>query len=193
MAAAGNFRGLRREVAVALRGRKRTLYETSKALGRRPGDIQRALRQMHAEGQLKASDPKPVRGTLFWFNEEHAEALEVALAEASPPGQITAEQRLLAIVAPQESDPYLVLERGDLNGAIAWVVEWGGEGELLIGLAPGTPERSAKQLVGALREADIKCTQRRVGEVSDGEQLRRDMVAVREARAVVRESEESSV
>ena len=61
--------------------------KTSKALGRRPGDIQRALRQMHADGQLEASDPKPVRGTLFWFNEGYAEELEAALAEASPPAR----------------------------------------------------------------------------------------------------------
>lgn len=162
-------------------------------MGRRPGDIQRTLRQMHTEDLLVSSDPKPVRGTFYWFNEEHAEDLEAALEVDRPAGQIAAEQRLLALVVPEDSDPYPVLGRGDLNGPIAWVVEWGGEGELLVALSPGTPQRSAEQLVRALRDAGVRCTQRRTGEVIDGGQLRRDTVAMREARNAVRESEESTL
>lgn len=192
MSVSGNFRGLKRDIAVALRGRKRTLYETSKAMGRRPGDIQRALRQMHAEGLLKASEAKPVRGTLFWFNEEHAEALDAALAEATPAGQLRSEQRTLAIEAPEDADPYPVLGRGDLSGLVAWVAEWGGDGELLVGMAHDVPKRSADQLVGALREAGIKCQQRRIGEISAGVETRRHAIAVEEAKRPVK-AEESTI
>lgn len=171
---AANFRGLRREIAVVLRlPRKRTLYEASKALGRRPGDIQRTVRQMYSEGLLEASDPKPVRGTLFWFAEEYAEELDEALTEDRPPGQLSTEQRVLAIEAPNGVDPYRVLGRNDLNGLISWVAEWGGDGELLIGMAQGTALLAVEQLIGALRESDIVCVQRRMGEIMDGAGLRR--------------------
>lgn len=180
------FRGLRRDIAVALRGGpRRTLFETSKVLGRRPGDLQRTLRQMHSEGLLlsdakESGDGQPKRGTLFWFNEEDfGEALEQALADERPPGQLLENQRVLTI-APKgdEADPYSVLGRSDLNGAISWVVEWGGDGEVLVGMVHGTPKRVVDQLVAALRNAKLKCKQRRVGELMDGEAFRREVAAV---------------
>lgn len=184
---AANLRGTRRDIAVAVRGeRKRTLYEISKAMGRRPGDIQRTVRQMFAEDLLLADDPNPGRGTHYWFNEtDHAEALEAALEDARPAGQLASEQRLLAVSAPEGADPYTVLGRGDLNGAISWIAEWGGDGELLIGMAKGTPLRLAQQLVAALGEQNIKSVQRRVGELMTGDDLRRFVTAVDEGKKPV--------
>jgi hypothetical protein len=187
MSEAASFRGLRRDIAFALRDRKRTLYETSKAMGRRPGDIQRTLRQMVDEGLIHSGDPKPVRGTLFWFNNSHVEALEAEVASNHPPGQLLSGQRILAIEAPEHADPYLVLGRNDLNGIVAWVAEWGGDSELLVGLTPGTKKLAAEQLVHALRDAGISCLQRRIGEFEDGAELRRRSAALAEAKRPVRE------
>jgi hypothetical protein len=172
------FRGNRSLIATAVRKRKRTLYEISKAMGRRPGDIQRTVHQMHSEGLLLADAVEPVRGTLFWFNDVHAEELESALADNQPAGQITTEQRILTVAAPEDADPYLVLGRADLNGAVSWVVEWGGDGELLVGMLLGTPKLTVDRLVRALRNANISCVQRRVGELMDGQGLRRLTIGV---------------
>lgn len=156
-------------------------------MGRRPGDIQRTLRQMVDEGLVHSADPKPVRGTLFWFNNSHAEALEAEVASNHPPGQLLSEQRTLAIEAHEQADPYLVLGRNDLNGIVAWVAEWGGDGELLVGLVPGTKKLAAEQLVNALRDAGVSCTQRRMGEFEDAGELRRRSAALAEAKRPVRE------
>ncbi len=156
-------------------------------MGRRPGDIQRTLHQMVDEGLVLSADPKPVRGTLFWFNNSYAEALEAEVVSNHPPGQLLAEQRVLAIEAQEHADPYLVLGRNDLNGIVAWVAEWGGDSELLVGLAPGTKKLAAEQLVNALRDAGISCLQRRIGEFEDGAELRRRSAALAEAKRPVRE------
>jgi hypothetical protein len=187
MPKAASFRGLRRDIAFALRGRRRTLYEVSKAIGRRPGDIQRTVRQMAEEGLLISSDPKPVRGTLFAFNEEHSDALEAELATNRPPGQLVGDQRVLAIAAAEGSDPYAVLGRNDLNGLIEWVAEWGGDGEFLVGMAPDTSLLAAEQLARALKAEGVKCVQRRVGELQDASALRRHAVALTESQRPVRE------
>lgn len=179
---AANFRGVRSKIAVALRGgQRRTLFETSKVLGRRPGDIQRTLRQMNAEGLLKDdADGEPVRGTQFWFNEEdYGDALDQVLVDERPPGQLHTNQRVLSVSPKgEEADPYTVLGRPDLNGAVSWVVEWGGDGEVLIGMVLDTPKRTVDQLVRALRAAGIGCEQRRVGELMTGDLFRRETVAV---------------
>jgi hypothetical protein len=181
---------MRREIALALRGgRERTLFETSKVLGRRPGDIQRTLRQMLAEGVLKADSEggEPVRGTLFRFNEdEFGDALDEVLADDRPPGQLLGEQRVLTVEATDEADPYSVLGRGDLNGAISWVVEWGGDGELVVGMVQGSPKRVVDQLVRALRDAKMKCKQRRIGELMSGDDLRRRVTAIEYAKELAR-------
>ena len=135
---------------------------------------------MHSEGLLKDdADGTPVRGTQFWFNEQYGDALDEALADERPAGQLLAAQRVLS-VAPkgEEGDPYAVLGRPDLNGAISWVAEWGGDGEVLVGMAPETPKRMVDQIVRALREADLKCTQRRVGELMSGDLFRREATAI---------------
>jgi hypothetical protein len=135
---------------------------------------------MNAEGLLKDdADGHPVRGTQFWFNEEYGEVLDEALADERPAGQLLSEQRVLS-VAPkdEEGDPYAILGRPDLNGAISWVAEWGGDGEVLVGMVLDTPKRVVDQLVRALRAADLRCKQRRVGELTSGDAFRRDTTAV---------------
>jgi hypothetical protein len=179
------FRGLRREIAISVRDRKRTLYEISKAVGRRPGDIQRSVRQMYAEDLLKADDPQPVRGTHFWFNEEHADALEAAAGSDRPVGQLVAEQRMLAIASPEHADLYSVLRRSELTTVVSWAAEWGGDGELLIGLVPGTTKQAADRLVAALRDAQVGCIQRRVGQLIGSDELRRLADGVKDAQQAV--------
>jgi hypothetical protein len=166
------FRGLRRHIAVALDGRKRTLYEVSKAVGRRPGDIQRTLRQMLAEELLCADSPEPTRGTQFWLNPDVSDELAEAVAGHRAPGQLAPEQRILELNAPADRDPFVVLARSDLNGFVEWFAEWGGDGEMLIGMTPDAGQIAAQRLTGALRKAGIGCIQRRVGEVGDRGALR---------------------
>jgi hypothetical protein len=166
------FRGLRRLIAVALDGRKRTLYELSKAVGRRPGDIQRTVRQMLAEGLLEANSPEPTRGTLFWLNEDFADELAEVVASHNAPGQLAPEQRVLQLASPPDRDPFAILARPDLNGLVEWFIEWGGDGEMLVGMTRDAERLAAERLTGALRKAGISCLQRRVGEVGDRAALR---------------------
>jgi hypothetical protein len=179
------FRGIRREIAIALRdGQRRTLYEISKAVGRRTGDIQRTVRQMYAEKLLLADSDTPVRGTLFWFNEDFAEALEQALSDNRPPGQMVYEQRTLQIESPEDVDLYGLLGRSDLNGTISWVVEWGGDGEWLVALQLGIEQSAAARFKDVLRQAGVKCKERRVGQISTADQLRRLIDSVKYAKEV---------
>jgi hypothetical protein len=169
-----HFRGIRREIAIALRdGQRRTLYEISKAVARRPGDIQRTVRQMLSEKLLLADSEEPARGTMFWFNQDFAEALEQSLSDSRPPGQMAPEQRTFQISSPEDVDLYGVLRRTDLNGTISWAVEWGGDGEWLVALLPGTEKDAAERFVGVLRSAGVACRQRRVGQILTADQLRR--------------------
>jgi hypothetical protein len=179
------FRGLRREIAIALRdGQRRTLYEISRAVARRPGDIQRTVRQMHAEKLLDADSAEPVRGTQFWFNDEFAEVFEASLMDSRQAGQIVSEQRMLEVSSPPSADLYGVLGRPDLNGTISWAAEWGGDGEWLIALLPDAGKEAADRLVGVLRSAGIECEQRRVGQVLSAEELRRLIASVEYANEV---------
>jgi hypothetical protein len=169
------FRGVRSEIALALRDHEegRSLYEISKAVARRPGDIQRTVRQMHNEKLLRADSDEPTRGTLFWFNSEHQDALEASLADNRPPGLMAYEQRTVQITSPEDVSLYDVLGRAELNGMISWAAEWGGDGEFLVAMLPGTGKPATDRLVEALRSAGIRCQQRRVGQILSGDELRR--------------------
>jgi hypothetical protein len=183
--AADMFRGIRREIALALRdGRERTLYEISKAVARRPGDIQRTVRQMHVEKLLLADSDEPTRGTLFRFNDAFSEVLEESLADSRPTGQMAYEQRTLQIMSPESVDLYRLLGRAELNGMISWAAEWGGDGEWLLTMLPGTEKDAVDRLVGVLRSAGIRCQQRRVGQILSAGQLRRLIGGVDYAREV---------
>src|SRR4051812_38311076 len=91
------FRGMRRDIALALAERERTLYETAKALGRRSGDIQRPLRQMLDEGLLRSDSPEPTQGTLYHLSEEAFELLAAEINENVVAGLLAERQRLLVI------------------------------------------------------------------------------------------------
>jgi hypothetical protein len=186
-----NLRGMRREIAVAVRNedvdtpRKRTLYEISKLLGKRPGDIQRTVRQMLAE-EVLLSDGSPGRGTHYWFNEdEFGEALEAALESGRPKGQLLANQRILRISAPEDADLFSVLGRTDLNGTISWVAEMGGGREFLIGMAEGAPLRALEQLATALQRVSVECVRLQVGELMSPAELQSTDIAIDEAQKAV--------
>ncbi|MEA2366317.1 MAG: hypothetical protein QOE69_1396 [Thermoleophilaceae bacterium] len=166
-----DFRGLRRDIGIALNGRSRTLYETAKAVGRRSGDIQRVVRQMHAEGILQAGDAEPTRGTEYWLDERYADALEEAVTDAQPPGMVSSEQRMLELRAPEVGALYAVLGQRHLSTLISWAAEWGGDGEWLIALARGTSKMQGDQLTKELQDAGFHCRQLRIGEVVEGRRL----------------------
>jgi hypothetical protein len=186
-----NLRGMRRKIAVVVRNedantpRKRTLYEISKMLGKRPGDIQRTVRQMLTEGLLRSDGP-PGRGTHYWFNEEEfGEALEASLESGWSKGQLLVDQRILRISAPEDADLFSVLGRTDLNGTISWVAEMGGGREFLIGMAEGTPLRALEQLATALQRASVECVRLRVGELMGPADLQGTGIAIDEAQEAV--------
>jgi hypothetical protein len=166
-----DFRGLRRDVATALNGRRRTLYETAKAVGWRSGDIQRVVRQMHAEGILVADAEAPTRGTHYWLDQRYADALAEAVADAQPPGLLTSHQRMLELTAPDVEGLYEVLGKAHLSTVISWAAEWGGDGEWLVALSTSASKLAADRLVGALQKAGFTCRQRRVGDLFDGQRL----------------------
>jgi len=166
------------DVAVALSDRQRTLYETAKALGRRSGDIQRVVRQMHADGVLEADADQPTRGTLYWLAPEYSGALNAALLDSQPDGQLAEHQRVLQLVAPEVGALYRVLGRSDLTAVVAWASEYGGDGQWLIALRREAGKVQADRLLGALQDAGFTCQQYRVGEVLSGDALRRLAVAV---------------
>jgi hypothetical protein len=174
------FKGQRREIAVALNGRKRTLYETAKALGRRSGDIQKVLRQMHAEGILGPEDEEPTRGTEFWLKESYADALEDALQSDQLPGMVGSDQHILLLKSAKQDILNLVLSRADLTGGVAWAARIGSE-EMLIAISPEAGEPEINALHSALEAVDIDVSRYRAMAVTDGEAMRRNAIAGKEA------------
>jgi hypothetical protein len=171
--AAPNFRGLRLDISVALKGRRRTLYETAKALGRRSGDIQRLVRQMHAERMLEASDPEPTRGTFYWLDERFHEDLEDALRTTQPAGQLAPGQRLMRVHAENSDRLYEVLQQVDLTASVSWAAECGEDGSWFLALTPEASWLEAEQLQAALRRSGFDCRRDMIGEVLTGDALRR--------------------
>jgi DNA-binding MarR family transcriptional regulator len=158
------FRGLRREIALALSGDPRTLYETAKALGRRSGDIQRTIRQMVLEGIVEADTDPPTRGTFYKLAASSADALADSVEQLVEPGYLRGGQRLL--LARGESSTVLLraLARRDLTGAVGWAAEWGSDGEWLLALSPQASTVQVERLSAALRERGIEVRQGRLGD-----------------------------
>jgi DNA-binding PadR family transcriptional regulator len=176
-----SLRGLRLDVAVALNGQHRTLYETAKALGRRSGDIQRVVRQMLAEGVLVADTDPPTRGTLYSLAPEHVETLEAVLGDTQPHGQVVESQRVLVLTAPDGARLYRALGRSDLTAVVSWAAEFGGDGQWVIALSRAASKLQADRLQIALQALGFDCEQRRVGEVLSADALRRLAAAVDDA------------
>ena len=149
------FRGMRRDIAVALGSGRLTLYQLAKALGKRSGDIQKTVRQMHAEGLLGASDPEPVRGTVFWLMEKHAAELEESLKTDQPVGTVANHQTLMLLHAPNRAAMDSVLAKADLTASVSWAARCGSGREMLLAIGPDPDERELSVLESALEDANV--------------------------------------
>lgn len=179
------FRGLRLEIAIVLNGQRRTLYETAKALGLRSGDIQKSLRQMYDEGLLLASDPEPVRGTLFWLDPDHQNALIEALRGGEGVlGLLKENQDFLLVKSSTRTALDEVLARDDLAVTISWAARLGGGAEMLLAIALDTPENEFGRLWRMLEDADgVEVSQHHTARVLDARALRSNVHAAREVEA----------
>ncbi|HEY5197941.1 MAG TPA: hypothetical protein VIJ51_13035 [Solirubrobacteraceae bacterium] len=172
--AAPVFRGLRRDVALALSGeRRRTLYETAKVLGRRSGDIQRLMRQMHDEKLIEADSPEPTQGTEYWLSKDGTAALLEEIAEGVIPGVLSEHQQLLLIKAADAGEFLGLIGRRDLAGIVGWASQLGGNGEWLLALEPRVQQVQAIRFVVSLQKLGFSCTTYRVQNVVDADELRR--------------------
>jgi hypothetical protein len=178
------FRGQRLEIAAALSDRRATLYETAKALGRRSGDIQKALRQMHDEGIIEAADPEPTRGTEFWLSDAYAEALEDALKQGRP-GQLRADQDVLHLRAEGEAAYRAILGSARDTASVAWAARLGADGEYLLALSTEAPAAQISALRGALEAAGVVVRRWRIAEFFDAEEMRRNFSAGRERAQLI--------
>lgn len=178
------FKGVRLEIATALYGRWLTLYQTAVAVGRRSGDIQKALRQMHAEEVLVAEDEEPERGTRFRLAEEFEEALAEALRANQIPGLLEVGQDFLVLRAPSRTVLNSVFARGDAAAVVSWAMRLGSANEMLVAVAANATEVDYVRLLTVLEQAGVEVGSHRAGPVSDARQLRAGAVAAREALAV---------
>jgi DNA-binding PadR family transcriptional regulator len=176
------FRGLRLEIATALLGNWRTLYQTATALGRRSGDIQKALRQMHDEGVLEAEHAAPEPGTRYRLAEKHEAALAEALRADQVPGLVQSDQDLLLLNAPSRQALNAIFARGELAAIVSWAVRLG-ENAMLVALAPRASEIDYVRLLTALEEKDIEVGSHRTARISDGRALRAMSLAATAAPA----------
>ncbi len=174
------FRGTRLEIATVLDGRKRTLYETARALGRRSGDIQKTLRQMLAEGVLEAEHDEPEPGTRFCLAEAYEPELAEALAAGQIPGLVQENQDLLLLSAPSRTALNEVFAEGDLAAPVSWSARLGGTA-MLIAVASKATEVDYSRLLSMLEANHIGVSSYRTGDVSDGQALRATSIASNEA------------
>ena len=175
------FRGLRLEIATALNGRWLTLYQTARALGRRSGDIQKALRQMLAEGVLESEHEEPEPGTRFRLAEIHEAALAEALRADQLPGLVQENQELLLLSLPSRRTLDGALARGDVAAVISWGVRLGGNNAMLVAVAPKATETDYARLVSVLEAAQIGVVSYRTATPVDGRALRGMAIASNDA------------
>jgi len=175
----------RRDIAVVLNGRELTLYETAKALGLRSGDIQKTVRQMHADGVLLASDPEPVRGTLFSLAERYVDELEQALRTNQDPGVVAEHQTLLFVNAPSKSALDRVLGQADLVAAISWAARCGSGTEMLLAIDPELDVGDLGRLESALEASGVAVATSTVTALMDAQRLRSAALAARNAAEAI--------
>jgi hypothetical protein len=177
--------GSRRDIAVALNGRERTLYETAKALGLRSGDIQKTVRQMHSEGVLRASDPEPVRGTLFTLREEYVADLDEALRANQAPGVVAPHQTLLLLRAPSKASLDKLLGRADLVAPVSWAARCGSGREMLLAINPQLDVGGVGRLESALEASGVVVETCAVTALMDTQRLRSASLSATNAAGVV--------
>lgn len=178
---ANYFSRLRLDIALVYSGRKRTLYEGAKALGKPSGSIQRAVRRMHAEGALEASDPEPTRGTLYWLNPDAAQALAKALDDSPPAGMLIDGQRYVEVKIADRRQMHEVLIRQELGSLIHWAAELDGAERWFLAVAPWATRLQTDRLQAALAAVGAECASRRVGDLYGREEWRRAGIAIDEA------------
>lgn len=178
------FRGVRLEIATVLNGRWRTLYQAATALGRRSGDIQKALRQMHAEGILEAEHDEPEPGTRFRLVEVHEGALSEALRTDQLPGLVQEGQDLLLLSAPSRLALNEVFVRGDLTAVVSWTARLGGTA-MLVAIAPKATEVDYNRLLTVLEAKGVGVGSYRTATVADGRALRTTALASSDAVGAV--------
>lgn len=175
--AAERFRGLRLEIATVLIGRRLTLYEAARALGKRSGDIQKTLRSMHAEGVVVCEDEEPERGSRFSLAEEFEQELSEALRADQIPGLIGPDQDFLLLAASNHRALDEVFARGDLSAAVSWGARLGSATSMLVAIAPKASESDYLRLLAALEAAGVEISSHRSATVSDGRTLRARAIA----------------
>jgi len=171
------LKGLRLEIATVLNGHPRTLYQTAKAVRRRSGDIQKTLRQMHAEGLLEAEHEPPEPGTRFELAADGEAALVEALGGGGLPGLIAPDRDLLLLRAPSQAALDAVLALGDVTATIAWGVRLGDRTSMLVALAPHAGEGDFRRVSRVIEEAKIEVESFRAASVDDGVTLNRNAIA----------------
>lgn len=180
---AGYFTRLRLDIALVYSGRRRTLYEGAKALGKPSGSIQRAVRRMHEDGALEASDREPTQGTLYWLNPDADEALEKALVDSAPTGMLTNGQRYMEVRLAERRELHKVLSRQEFGGLVHWAAELDSDERWLVAIAPWATRLQADRMRAAMTAAGAECALRRVGDLYGREEWRRAGTAIEEAIA----------
>lgn len=175
------LKGLQLEIATVLRDRRRTLYETAVAVGRRSGDIQRSLRQMHSEGVLEAEHEEPEAGTRFWLAPGYDELLADSLQAGRLPGLVQENQDLLLLNAPSRQALNAVFAQGDLAAVISWATRLGGATAMLVSVAPQATELDYNRLVSVLESQGVGVSSYRTAKVCDGDRLRAAAIASNQA------------
>lgn len=178
------LRGLRLEIATALNGRWLTLYQTARALGRRSGDIQKSLRQLHAEKVIVCEDEVPEQGSRFSLAEGFEQVLAEALRADQIPGLLEGDQDLLLLKAPSRRALDTVFARGEVTAVVSWATRLGSATSMLVAIAPKATEGDYGRLLSVLEAAEIEVDSHRTASISDGRTLRATAIASTEAAAV---------
>lgn len=176
--AASGLGGRRRDIAMLLSEKPRTLRETAQAMGKPSGDIYRAVHRMVDEGILEADSDPPVRGTQFWLNPHWRAQLDEALPEDGSPGLLVSDQRILVVESESRTALYGVLARKSLSGCVAWFAELDGSSRYLVVLQRDASMLQANRLEMALEAERVSVTPGRVGTLLAGSEVRRAAEAV---------------
>lgn len=132
------LKGLRLDIALSMvDGQSRPLYEIAKRLGKRSGDVQRAVRGLVEDGVLSPSDAVPSRGTLYTLTDGWAEQVREEFTVASRPGVLVADSTFVLVEAPSLSAFLRALGAPGVATGVAWAAPSHNYRTWLLGLATG--------------------------------------------------------
>lgn len=172
----------RLNIAAAMRGRRRTLAECARALGKEYGSIDGVFSQMINEQVLEPLPGDAGPSTHYRLAAEEESVVDEAVAVAAAPGWLNDGQVLVEVRADDEVTLRRGLAHRELTTAVAWVMRLAGtEPAALLVISSRAETVAVDRLAAAPPEVGVRCRLLPIARVTPGAQFIQEGAAVLDA------------